>query len=232
MPAQGASVPRAKPLRSAACREDRERAFGIGLHDYIECFGRADTEFVDDDRSDIVAVGLHHGYGEARNAHIENAHRGAVDEAQPHALAGPEQCCPVGRRRLAVDEVGVGGTRDIENVGRAHAHLAPFETIRDRRREASLLHILEEGADGALPEIVVVALKFQVADDRLWTFVAQSTLRSKVRRTPPRLRHSVAPLLGYPVIGVGARHRVGTDKPAGAAAAVTRWNHEAVYRRP
>ena len=151
--------------------EDGESAIGVGLHNHVVGLGRADAEFIDGDRLDIVAVGLDDGELQPRDTHIEDAHRGAVDETKAHALAGTEQRRPIAGGRLAVDEIGVGGARDIEDVGRAHAHFAPFEAIRDRRGQSLLLHIAQEGARRALPEIVMVALEFKVAHDCVGTFV-------------------------------------------------------------
>src|SRR5204863_3474423 len=102
---------------------------------------------------------------------IENTHRRAVDEAQAYPLARPEQSRPVGGRRLAVDEVGVGGARYVQNVGRAHAHAAPFETIGDSSREALAVYVANEGAERALMKVVIVALEFHVAEDGMWLFV-------------------------------------------------------------
>jgi hypothetical protein len=90
---------------------------------------------------------------------------------QPHPLARTKQRRPIGRRRLPIDQVSVGGTRDIENVGRAHAHLAPLEAVRHCRGEALLLDVLDEGAERTLAVIVIVALEFEIADNGLWTFI-------------------------------------------------------------
>src|SRR6202007_1371721 len=99
---------------------------------------------------------------EVWDAHIEDAHRGAVDEAQAYALAGTKQCRPVGGRRLAVDEISVGGARHVEDVGRAHAHFAPFEAIREGRGESVLARIREECAESPPSEIIIVALKLEI----------------------------------------------------------------------
>ena len=63
---------------------------------------------------------------------------------------------------------------DVEDVGRAHAHLAPLEAVGDRRGEALALRIVDEGAERALAVIVVVALEFEIADDRLGLSSLQS----------------------------------------------------------
>src|SRR5262245_39248174 len=73
---------------------------------------------------------------------------------------------------MPVDEVGVGGARDIEDVGRAHAHLAPHQTVGSRCSQAFPRYIVKEGSYRALVKIVVVALKFQVADNSIRALVA------------------------------------------------------------
>ena len=185
----GAAMPGARRKRAAGkagavlgLGEDRVGAVGLRLHDHVVGFGDADAELVDRDRRDIVAVGLDDGHRQIGDAHIENAHRRAVDEAQPHPLAGPEQRRPVGARRLAVDQVGVGGAADIEDVGRAHAHLAPHQPVGDRRGEALLLDIVDESAERALAEIVVVALEFEIADDRVRALRRSSPTASRRNR--------------------------------------------------
>src|SRR5215472_8311507 len=66
---------------------------------------------------------------------------------------------------MAVDEIRIGGAADIEDVGRAHAHPAPFETVGDRVGKALALRIVNEGAERSLTVVVVVALEFEIADD-------------------------------------------------------------------
>jgi hypothetical protein len=147
--------------------ENRVGPVSLGLDDHVIGFGDADAELVDRDWHDIVAVRLDDRHWQAIDAHVENAHRRAVDEAQPHPFAGTEQRRPVGGGPLPVDEVGVGGARDVEDVGRAHPHFSPLEAVGNRRAETVFLGILNERAERTLPIIVVVALEFEIADDRL-----------------------------------------------------------------
>ncbi len=152
--------------------EDRVGAVSFGPHDHVVGLGDADAELVDRHRLDIVAVGLDHGHRQVGDAHVEDAHRRAVDEAQPHPLAGAEQRRPVGGGRAAVDQVGVGRARDIEDVGRAHPHVAPHQAVGHRRGEPILAGVGDKGSERALPVIVVVALEFEVADDGVRVLVA------------------------------------------------------------
>ena len=154
--------------------KDRVGAIHNRPYDHVIGLGNADAEFVDGHRLDVVAVGLDDGHRQAVDAHVED--RRAVDEAQPHPLAGTEQRGPVGAGRLAVDEIRIGGAADIEDVGRAHPHPAPFEAVGDRLCEALALGIREECAQRALAVIVIVALKFEVADDGVGTFVQPDSM--------------------------------------------------------
>jgi hypothetical protein len=60
------------------------------LNDQVIGFAGANAELIDRDRLDIAAVGGHNEKRQARDAHVEGGHRRAVDEAQPHPLAGFE----------------------------------------------------------------------------------------------------------------------------------------------
>ena len=55
--------------------------------------------------------------------------RRSIDDAQPNPLARSEEARPVVVRAKAIDEEGVGRPRNIRNIGRVHAHLAPFHPI-------------------------------------------------------------------------------------------------------
>ena len=68
-------------------RLDRVGAVFAGLDDHVIGFADTDPEFIDIDRLDVVAVGLHDPEAKAGNARVEDRHRRAVDEAQPHLLA-------------------------------------------------------------------------------------------------------------------------------------------------
>ena len=96
---------------------------------------------------------------------------------------------------MAVDEVGVGGARDVEDVGRAHPHFAPLEAVGDRRAETVSLGILNERAERALPVVVVVALEFQIADDCLGRLKA-----------PVGQQHHVIAIEGLGVAAPGLNH--------------------------
>ncbi|MNS31470.1 hypothetical protein D3C72_635270 [compost metagenome] len=84
-----------------------------GADDDVIGFGHRDLELVDLDRADVLAVGLHHGHGQTRNADVEDRHGRGVDDAQTHPLAGPEQAGPVLLRAVAVDQIGIGGAVDV-----------------------------------------------------------------------------------------------------------------------
>src|SRR5206468_2786215 len=88
-----------------------ETAAVLRLHEYCESpifawlnndivgFGGANPKLINRNRAYINTISLHHTHWQIGNAHIENAHRRAVDETQAHAFAGPEQRGPVGCRR-------------------------------------------------------------------------------------------------------------------------------------
>ncbi|MNJ36596.1 hypothetical protein D3C77_313900 [compost metagenome] len=91
--------------------------------------GHRDLELVHLDRPDVLAVGLHHGHGQARDADVEDRHRRGVDDAQAHSLAGPEQAGPVLLRAVAVDQIGIGRAVDVQDVARVHPHPAPHPPL-------------------------------------------------------------------------------------------------------
>ena len=66
---------------------------------------------------------------------------------------------------VPVDEIRIGRAADVEDVRRTHAHLAPFEAIRDRRAEAFAAGVGQKCAGRSLGKIVVVALLLEVAHD-------------------------------------------------------------------
>ena len=134
-------------------------------------FRHPDAEFLHQHRIDFAAVGGHDIEKQARNADIERRHRRSIDEPQPHLFAECEKSGPVGGRRLAIDEEGVGRARHIHDVGRAHPHAAPHRPVGPGDGEAVAFHITDEVARRSLMEIIVVALLSQVADDRHWIFV-------------------------------------------------------------
>ena len=109
-------------------------------------------------RLHVLAVGGDDGHLQAGDAHVEVAHRRAVDEAQAHALAGRNRPVQFAGRRLAVHQVGVGGAVDVGEVGRAHAHRAPRRRARRASPRARASRTSRtKVADGALADVVVVA---------------------------------------------------------------------------
>ena len=119
-----------------------------------------------------LSVRGHHRHLQPGDAHVEEGHRRAVDEAQAHALAALEQRGPVAVRRGAVGQVGVGERADVGQVRGAHAHASPGLAVGQRGLEAVALRIAQEIADGALVQVVVVGLDAQLAQDRMRILVA------------------------------------------------------------
>ena len=88
------------PVRSMDCAKIVYAA-SPGVDDDVVHLGRADAEFIHGYRLDVLAIGRDHGQLESRDAHVEEAHRRAVDDAQAHALAGLERPGPVTGRRAS-----------------------------------------------------------------------------------------------------------------------------------
>ena len=155
-----------------AAAVDRLALDGVGaflarLDDHVVGLADADPELVDIDRSHVVAVGLHHLELQPGNAGIEHRHGRAVDEAQPHFLAGPEQAGPVVGGPAAVHQEGVA--RDVGEIGRIHAHLAPGQAVGNDRlallgglRRAQVAH---QARQGALAVVEVARLLLELAQD-------------------------------------------------------------------
>jgi hypothetical protein len=55
-------------------RKDRERFRAAGLDDYVERFGRGESELLDHDRLDVLAISGDKRHREARDPHVEDAH--------------------------------------------------------------------------------------------------------------------------------------------------------------
>ena len=125
------------------------------LHDDIKGFRRRDAQLVHRHRMHRLAIGGHHGQLQPGDAHVEVGHRRAVDQAQPHLVAGGEHAGPVAQRGGAVEQVGVGLPVDVGQVGRGHAHLPPHLAVGDGGGQAVALRIAHEIADGALVDVVV-----------------------------------------------------------------------------
>ena len=152
--------------------EDRVGLFFLRRDQYIESLGHADAEFVDRYRMHRLAVGADHGQFQTRDAHVEESHRRAVDETQPHFLATLEQAGPVAVRRDAVDQVGIGDAVDVGQVGGAHAHRAPGLAVGHGRFPAVASRVAEQVAHGLLVPVVVVGLDLELADDGVRVFIA------------------------------------------------------------
>jgi len=63
----------------------------LGRDDDVIGLGHGDAQFVNLDRLDVVAVGLHHGHLQTGDAHVEIGHGSRVDEPQAHPLTRFEQ---------------------------------------------------------------------------------------------------------------------------------------------
>ena len=136
-------------------REDRECVLAAGRHDDVEGFRRCDAEFLDRHRMHVLPIHRDHGHRQAGDAHVEVGHRRAVDDAQPHPVAGREQTGPVAQRRGAVDQIGVGVRVDVGQIGRRHPHLAPQLAILQRGAETVATRVAQEIAHRALAVVVV-----------------------------------------------------------------------------
>ena len=157
---------------AAAVHGFGEQGVGLvlpGLDDHVVGLGHGDTQLIDHHRLHIVAVGLHHGHGQARNAQIEIAHARAVDDAQAHPLARFKQRGPVLLGVMAVDQKTEAA--DVGDIGFHHAHAAPVPTVLHGRRQAIAADLGEEVAKGLLLVVVVVGLFFQIGQGALGLLV-------------------------------------------------------------
>ncbi|MNP06778.1 hypothetical protein D3C76_987750 [compost metagenome] len=152
-------------------REDRIGLLVFGFDDDIVGFGNGDPELIDRYGFDVLAVGSHNRHLEPRNPDIEIGHGRAVDKAQADLLAGLEDTRPVAVRSLAVHEVGVGIPAHISEVGGAHLHFSPHLPIRYSGRPAFLAHIVNEVANCALMEVVVVRLLLEFGEHPRRVFI-------------------------------------------------------------
>jgi len=125
--------------------------------DHVEGLGGGDADLVHRQRMDVLAVDLDHRHLQARDAHIEVAHRRAVDEAQPDLLAAAEQAGPVAQRSGAVHQVGVGVRVDVRQVGGRHPHAAPGRAVAQGRTQPVVAYVAEEVP--YRPLVVVVVLR-------------------------------------------------------------------------
>ena len=63
---------------------------------------------------------------------------------------------------MAVDEIGVGGSGHIGDVGRVHPHLAPVEPVLER-----LILARQEPGQGLALEIEMAGVGLEAPEDRL-----------------------------------------------------------------
>ena len=152
-------------------REDRIGLLVFRFDDDIVGFRNGDPELIDRYGFDVLAVGSHNRHLEPRNPDIEIGHGRAVDKAQADFLAGLEDSRPVAVRSLAVHEVGVGIPAHISEVGGAHLHFSPHLPIRYSGRPAFLAHIVNEVANCALVEVVVVRLLLEFGEHLRRVFI-------------------------------------------------------------
>ncbi|MCY1281560.1 hypothetical protein D9M70_303700 [compost metagenome] len=135
-----------------------------GLHQHVVGFGHGNAELIDAHRLHWLAVGGDHRHLQAGDAHVEVGHGRAVDEAQADLLARLEQPGPVAVRRLAIEQVGVGGAAHVRKVGGAHLHFRPHLAVGHGSGPAVLADVIDEVGDGALVPVVVVRLLLQLGD--------------------------------------------------------------------
>ena len=132
-----------------------------GGDEHVVGFTGAEAEFVHRDGFHPHAVGRHHAQGQAGDAHVVEGVGGCVDAAQAHSLPLVEQAGPVAARGQPVHEAGERGTRDIGQVGGAHAHGVPHAAHGHGLVEPVVGHIAGELCRGGLAVVVVAALLAQ-----------------------------------------------------------------------
>ena len=151
---------------------DRLGLYRIGallarLDDHVVGLADANAELVDIDGGHVIAVGLHDLELQAGNAGVEHRHRRAVDEAQPHLLAGLEKSGPVVAGAAAVHQEGVAG--DVREIGRIHAHLAPGQPVGNDRlallRRPGGSQVTQQAGQGAPAVVEVARLLLELAQD-------------------------------------------------------------------
>ena len=152
-------------MGAAVDRFDPQRPGFVTLRfdDHVIGFGHPHAEFIDRHRLDLPAIGGDDGHADPRDAHIHDAHRGAVDQPQPDFFTRFRQQPRLFRRRLAVDHQAIA--RDIGDVGRVHAHRCPLRPVLERFAETELAGILQQLRQGALVEIIIVRITLDVAQD-------------------------------------------------------------------
>ena len=147
----GAPVERFHPQRMGA---------GRWLHDHVIGFSHAHPEFIHRHRLHRPAIGGNDGHRHTRNADVHEAHCAAVDEAQPHALAGLEGQGRPRRGWPAVHQQRIAG--DIGDIGRIHAHVAPRRALGHGRLHPELLRVAHQFGQRALVPVVITGIAFQI----------------------------------------------------------------------
>ena len=143
---------------------DGEGAILLRADDHVIGLTDAETELVRLHRHHELSVGGDHRHRQVRDADIEEAHGGSVDETQPDPLARLEQAGPVVLRTAAIHQKSIAG--DIRQIGRVHPHIAPFQPVFEGGVEALPIGLPEEVDQRALAVIVIAFLALQVAQHR------------------------------------------------------------------
>ena len=154
---------------SVAAPVDRLTHQRVGLvvprgDDHVVGLGDPDLEFVGLDRLDVETVGLDDRHRQSRNPDIEKRHRRGVDEAQPDTFPGIEQAGPVVIRAVPIDQIVERCRCRVRDIGRAHSHAAPHQTVAERRHESLARRIAEEIGQCSLLEVIGVTLRHQALE--------------------------------------------------------------------
>ena len=145
------------------------------LDNDIVGFSNGNPEFIDRHWLNVLTVGCDNRHFQAGDPHVEIGHRRAIDKAKPDFLPWLEDSRPVPIWRLAVHEVGVGVPAHVSEIGWAHLHLGPHLSIGHSSRPTFLAHVVDEVANGALVEVVVVRLFFELGHNPRRVFVGPIT---------------------------------------------------------
>ena len=139
------------------CNEG-ECLVGSGPNNNIIGFGYADLQFICFHRHYILPISLNHGHRKSRDTQVKERHRAAVDNPQPHPFAGIIQQFQIIGGTMPIDEISVGGSGNIKNVGRHHPHLAPHPAFLAGQR-------IVIGCGSLLIIEIAAALLFQFLHD-------------------------------------------------------------------
>jgi len=164
-----------RPCRKRAAGEtgaiDRLREHRVGLiarlDDRIEDLAGTEPKLLDRHGLNVLTVDGDHAQRQTWNAHIEEAHRRAVDESQPHALPAPKQPRPVAGRRCPVHEIGIAVAAHIREIRRVHAHGAPHQPIPDRGCESTPASVPHQLAERSAPIVEDVTVHLEQSIDLL-----------------------------------------------------------------